>query len=243
MGIFVSACLVKGGICFVKCALRPQSSWASAFGSPSPSSSSLMCFINPFAELFCVPLSTEPVRAISWRTQVPSGRVQAWLVLWCRAQNAGAMLADELGPGVTHVIAPKDTSAQQASSKLQSAHVLSPVLVSKLLIKARQQCHQSSCPSCLSWCPLSSSTLKEHCKQQTQVRSTAAEHPQLRLHSAFEAWEHAHHVQRLQTRTPSSYFIRMPACTLHSLTAKTYPEGFDLPPLKLTPDKFCQKRL
>ena len=118
-----------------------------------------------------MPLSTEPIRAISWRTQVPSGGVQAWLALWCRAQNAGAMLADELGPGVTHVIAPKDTSAQQASSKLQSAHVRSPVLVSKLLTKARQRCYQALCPSCLSWCPLSSSPLKEPCKQQTQVRS------------------------------------------------------------------------
>jgi hypothetical protein len=48
------------------------------------------------------------------------------------------MLADELGPGVTHVIAPKDTSAQQASAKLQSVHVPSPVLVSTLLVEEHQ---------------------------------------------------------------------------------------------------------
>ena len=80
-----------------------------------------------------------------------------------------------------------------------------------------------------------------------QAADTSQKHgsgtPQLRLHSACEAWEHAHYVQRLQTRTPLSYFIRMPACTLHPLTAKTYPEGFDLPPLKLTPDTFCHKHL
>lgn len=81
------------------------------------------------------------------------------------------MLADEMGPGVTHVIAPKDTSAQQAASKLQSAHVPSPVLVSKLLTKRRQHCHQVPCSSCLNRCPLSPSPLKEACKQQTQVIS------------------------------------------------------------------------
>ena len=116
-------------------------------------------------------LSTEPVRANGWRAQAPSAGVQARLPPWCRAQKAGAMLADEMGPGVTHVIAPKDTSAQQASSKLQSAHVPSPVLVSKLLTKACQHCHQVPWPSCVNRRPLSPSPLKESYKQQARVRT------------------------------------------------------------------------
>ena len=47
----------------------------------------------------------------------------------CRAQKAGATVADELDPSVTHVIAQKGTSAKQASAKLQTAGTHSPVLV------------------------------------------------------------------------------------------------------------------
>ena len=47
----------------------------------------------------------------------------------CRAQKAGATVADELDSGVTHVIAQKGTSAKQASAKLQIAGTHSPVLV------------------------------------------------------------------------------------------------------------------
>ncbi len=51
----------------------------------------------------------------------------------CRAQKAGATVADELDPGVTHVIADKNTSAQQASAKLQASDMHSPVLVGHYL--------------------------------------------------------------------------------------------------------------
>ena len=47
----------------------------------------------------------------------------------CRAQKAGATVEDKLSPAVTHVIAPRDTSAQQAAKHFKAAGMETAMLV------------------------------------------------------------------------------------------------------------------